>query len=163
MLTVEELTDEELDRIVELANEQWNTRLKLPHDPDRLTPLMTCHIIRAYLTVTQQQVRPKLVWFVHIMEEKLQQNDHKGGWSECSLLWLMNKLNEEVGELSEQVGPMYLPGGQEIGGDYLDAQILEREAADVANLAMMIADRAGEICVVDPDVKIDGEDDDIAE
>ncbi len=51
---VEHLTDKQLEAIVEQANAQWLQRpVKLDLDPERLTPLMACHIIRAYLKIIQ--------------------------------------------------------------------------------------------------------------
>ncbi len=51
---VEHLTDKQLEAIVEQANAQWLQRsVKLDLDPERLTPLMVCHVIRAYLKIIQ--------------------------------------------------------------------------------------------------------------
>jgi hypothetical protein len=53
--SVEQITDDQLDQIVELANRQWQQAPgKLPTDPARLTPLMACHIIRAFLKIIQE-------------------------------------------------------------------------------------------------------------
>lgn len=71
--------------------------------------------------------RPSLRRFVYEMERRLLANDHKGGWRGCEELWLMLRLMEEVGELAHALN---------VGG----AAHIVREAADVANLAMMIAD-----------------------
>lgn len=94
-------------------------------------------------------VRPEVAWFGELMEEKLRTNDYKGGWKECSLLWLLAKLSEEIGELSERIMGLYTPDGQILRGDYHDAQLIEREAADVGNVAMMIADLVSSLCTVD--------------
>jgi len=52
LLTVEQSTDDQLDQIVALANLQWQAVPgKGATDPARLTPLMACHLIRAYLAV----------------------------------------------------------------------------------------------------------------
>jgi len=72
------------------------------------------------------ELRPALRWFAEQMELKLRANDHKGGWNQCSLQYLFEKLDEEVGELSAT----------------LTNEETIREAADVANIAMMIADNA---------------------
>ena len=51
---IKQLTDNQLDAIVERANAQWLERpVKLKYDPERLTPLMACHIIRVYLKIIQ--------------------------------------------------------------------------------------------------------------
>ena len=77
--------------------------------------------------------RPEVVAFADAMEARLRANDHKGGWQRCSIDWLLARLIQEAGELAEEV----------------IAEITEKgvlyEAADVANFAMMIADRAGEL------------------
>lgn len=77
--------------------------------------------------------RPEVVAFADAMEARLRANDHKGGWQQCSVDWLLARLIQEAGELAEEVV----------------AEIAEQgvlyEAADVANFAMMIADRAGEL------------------
>jgi len=61
------------------------------------------------------------------MEERLRANDHKGGWGDSDCYWLLKRLRMETKELSDALwdGP--------------DSQI-QKEAADVANFAMMIAD-----------------------
>jgi NTP pyrophosphatase (non-canonical NTP hydrolase) len=89
--------------------------------------------------------RDEVTLFARKMEFKLRANDHKGGWSECSLLWLIAKLNEEVGELSKLVHQLHSPDGQFRGGDSTEAHQISMEAADVGNLAMMIADQAERI------------------
>ena len=54
LLTVEQITDDQLDQIVELANLQWQVAPgKVKTDPEHLTHLMACHFIRAYLAVMQ--------------------------------------------------------------------------------------------------------------
>lgn len=71
--------------------------------------------------------------FAEHMEARLAANDHKGGWSRCKLKWLLGRLEGEVAELRGIV-ESYCAGF----GD--DDEHLIREAADVANFAMMIAD-----------------------
>lgn len=74
--------------------------------------------------------REELDWFVKHMEIKLKENDVKGGWDDCSLDYLMMRLEDEVFELK-----------QEIFKTSVDSDKIFSEAADVANFAMMIADR----------------------
>jgi NTP pyrophosphatase (non-canonical NTP hydrolase) len=95
--------------------------------------------------------RPTVAWFAALMEEKLLANDRrKGGWANASLLWLLGKLNEEVGELAERVIMLHHWNTGQLGqGDHHDAQYIEREAADVANVAMMIADLIGKVLPYD--------------
>ncbi|MED1784667.1 hypothetical protein P4V43_22815 [Brevibacillus fortis] len=70
------------------------------------------------------------------MESKLLENDHKGGWDDCGIFWLLGRLNEEVKELSDL---METGHNSESG---LDLKNIIREAADVANFSIMIADHA---------------------
>ncbi|MGE7271378.1 hypothetical protein ACQKK5_07950 [Brevibacillus panacihumi] len=67
-------------------------------------------------------IRSEVTWFAEEMEKKLRENDHKGGWEDCDILWLYGRLLEEVDELAAAEG-----------------DDIVREAADVANFAMMIA------------------------
>ncbi len=70
-----------------------------------------------------------VIRFVDVMLEKLDENRHKGHWRDMSQKWLLNRLRQETGELRRAV-----EGG--------NATEIAREAADVANFAMMIADNA---------------------
>ena len=63
-----------------------------------------------------------------VMLTKLEENHHKGHWRGCSSGYLLGRLYEEVGELYESIST---EDGCHWG-----------EAADVANLAAMIADNA---------------------
>lgn len=79
----------------------------------------------------KQKVREAIAKFSLIMEEKLKENDHKGQdyeWRTNSIYSLMNRLVMESGELATAIN-MGLP-----------PEMVEREAADVANFVMMIAD-----------------------
>lgn len=76
-------------------------------------------------------VRPEVLSFAVLMEETLQANDHKGGWQNETNEWLLNKLDEEVAELKAELDETVHP------------ELLGSEAADVANLAMFIADNNG--------------------
>jgi len=75
-------------------------------------------------------MRAQVEWFAELMEKQLSKNDYKGGWevSNCSLEYLYLRLMEELGELAS------IRAGS-ANGDTV------KEAADVANFAMMIADR----------------------
>lgn len=66
--------------------------------------------------------------FAREMEEKLSQNRHKGGWLTDDPLALLHRVMEEVVELQHAID-QGAPSGE----------IIE-EAADVANMAMMVAD-----------------------
>ncbi|WP_016741565.1 MULTISPECIES: hypothetical protein [Bacillales] len=81
-------------------------------------------------------MREQVQWFAGRMESKLKENDHKGGWDGCGIFWLRNRLVEEVNELSDAMDAGH---NSESG---LDLNNIICEAADVANFAMMIADKA---------------------
>ena len=69
------------------------------------------------------------MWFTRLMEKVLRDNDYKGGWTNSSDVYLLRKLNEEVDELKLAVWNEKRP-----------SEVIAKEAADVANIAMMIAD-----------------------
>lgn len=80
-----------------------------------------------------KEIKEAVQWFSLQMEKQLKANDHKGGWENEPIDWLMGRLEEKTKELS------YAAESQ----SSLDAII--REAANVANRAMMIADNARRI------------------
>lgn len=82
--------------------------------------------------------RNSLLWFADEMEKVLAANEHKGGWSACTMEYLLGRLEQESAELSEAVCGFEIAPARR-------AEALEkivREAIDVANFAMMIADNA---------------------
>lgn len=94
-------------------------------------------------------VRESVMWFSKEMEAKLAINDHKGGWAACDVRWLLNRLNEELEELENIISTRELESGYRSAGEGLsiidtDNEAIIKEAADVANFAMMIADRFGQ-------------------
>ena len=78
-------------------------------------------------------VRPEVRAFADAMEERLAANDHKPGWIGDSPHALLARLREEATELQVVLNSSATPGRETI----------LREAADVANFAMMIADVCG--------------------
>jgi NTP pyrophosphatase (non-canonical NTP hydrolase) len=62
------------------------------------------------------------------MEERLLENDYKGGGEDCTPAWLLKRLGEELKELRKALRAKDSP------------ERIACEAADVANFAMMIAD-----------------------
>jgi len=74
-------------------------------------------------------MRPAVIEHAERMETRLKENDHKGGWLTCSFEYLLERLREEVDELDTALN----------GYDLDDDPVIE--AADVANFAMMIADK----------------------
>lgn len=77
-------------------------------------------------------MREQVKWFADQMEQTLQRNDHKGGWDSCSFDYLLDRLEQETQEL-------FL--ASEAPTNNFRENII-REATDVANFAMMIADLA---------------------
>lgn len=106
--------------------------------------------------------RPEVEKFADLMEERLRVNDHKGGWNECAPHWLLMRMLEEAAEVLQELEPgknarpafyaaeaMLKAAANELRpyGKYLECKAtperLRREAADVANFAMMLVDRYG--------------------
>lgn len=80
-----------------------------------------------------QMPREEVVWFAKQMEVKLAQNDHKSHWTGEQDYRLLAGLDSEIRELKQELirGP-----------NSMNADPIIEEAADVANMAMMIADKA---------------------
>lgn len=75
-------------------------------------------------------IRMAVEQFAQLMEHRLRQNDHKGGWYGMTLDQLLKRLRQETAELRDAIhDPMP------------NAAAIQCEAADVANFAMMISDR----------------------
>ncbi|MBN2257841.1 MAG: hypothetical protein JW704_08450, partial [Anaerolineaceae bacterium] len=76
----------------------WCDRVRLADD-DRRDSLLA-----AWGRETSKKgisIRPALLKFAELMEEKLRANDHKGGWDDETTTYLFKRLKEEVGELEE--------------------------------------------------------------
>lgn len=84
-------------------------------------------------------LRPELRSFVINMEDEMRANDHKGkdGWKHNSLDHLLNHLMDEVRELHAAMTKARTRTEQ---ARYTEDVV--SEAADVANVAMMVADVA---------------------
>lgn len=82
------------------------------------------------------QLRPKVLAFASMMEWILKNNDDKGGWQNCEPTWLISRLRDEVSELEQA---LY----NNISRGVINKSEIRNETADVANFAMMIADRCG--------------------
>jgi NTP pyrophosphatase (non-canonical NTP hydrolase) len=72
-------------------------------------------------------VREEVKKFADAMEAELKENDYKGGWKNCDIAFLVDKLHEEVKELIDAIC-------------YGTPENVLSEAADIGNIAMMIAD-----------------------
>ena len=84
----------------------------------------------------RDRYKEDLDWFVGEMVKKLDENNHKGSWKDEPIDSLFLNLLNEVDELSIEVKQPDC---------YKNNQIYEniiKECADVANFAMMIAERA---------------------
>lgn len=88
-----------------------------------------------------QKLRESVEWFSGKMEQKLKANTHKGGWGESELGWLFVRLKEEVEELHNAINDRVIPTPF-FGVSHTEEEIIQ-ECADVANFAMMIADKFG--------------------
>ena len=62
------------------------------------------------------------------MEKELRENDHKGGWGDCSVEWLLIRLEQEYREFLDAVKEGE-PGK------------VRSEGADISNFTMMITER----------------------
>lgn len=80
--------------------------------------------------------RPEVAAFANLMECQLRANDHKPGWKGEAIGSLRNQLFREARELSDALNLRIMDPSNA-------AAAVGREAADVANFAMMIADVAG--------------------
>lgn len=90
------------------------------------------------------QIRQPLIWFADKMEEKLKKNDHKGGWDNCEIGWLIKRLEEETEELKNHYWKFTHENGRSAGEGFIipsETVDIINECADVANFAMMIANK----------------------
>lgn len=100
-------------------------------------------------------VRREVAAFALLMEAKLRENDHKGGWKDEDTTYLSRRCGNELEELRKAVSALndaYMRGPRPLGprlGELKTA--IHREAADVANFAMMLAD----VCRELPDPAVD--------
>ena len=95
--------------------------------------------------MSEERLRPVLAKFSQLMELRLKENDYKGGWDKDTLEYLLSGLEGELKELSNNIrGYIYCPKANvyEYCPPDTEEDNIISEAADVANFAMMIADRA---------------------
>lgn len=78
------------------------------------------------------KLRSELQWFAQLMEKKLRVCDHKKHWRFTSHGMLEHQLDNEIMELKTSMHP----------------EEIVSEAVDVANLAMMIADKNQKIAKI---------------
>jgi len=89
-------------------------------------------------------LRPEVAAFAVAMEERLRANDHKGGWRDCDPWWLLRRIFDEYRELRVAFVRCNMGQGER-------EEIL-REAADVANFCLMVADVSG---LLSPERKVE--------
>jgi NTP pyrophosphatase (non-canonical NTP hydrolase) len=77
-------------------------------------------------------IREDVQWFSQEMEKKLVENDHKAHWNEMTIAYLEMRLQQEVAELNDAIMQFHFGEGT--------TNSIIKEAADVGNFAMMIAD-----------------------
>ncbi len=70
--------------------------------------------------------------FATACHTKLEANLHKGGWDQCDPSRLMRRVREELIEVEHEL--------ELLGTDQFSLLALENEAADVANMVMMVYD-----------------------
>jgi NTP pyrophosphatase (non-canonical NTP hydrolase) len=100
-----------------------------------------------------EHLRPEVLAFARLMERELRANDHKPGWKNDRIGQLAPRVVQEADELLRAVRRLeerwgeHLCGGPDRGSVRMsDAdmrQSVVEEAADVANMAMMVADVLG--------------------
>lgn len=94
------------------------------------------------------KLRPEVDRFAVLMEQELRANDHKPGWKNDTLEALLVRALDEIQELREECATMrynkeMVDPEARAGRVRLTAQRIGKEAADVANFCMMVADVAG--------------------
>ena len=87
-------------------------------------------------------LRPEVRAFARAMEEKLRENDHKPGWKNDSDRSLLGRAYEELEELREECSALSIDDGGR-GMRLRTPHTILGEAADVANMVMMVADVRG--------------------
>lgn len=90
------------------------------------------------------ELRPEVAAFAQLMERTLRENDHKGGWKPCRAGWILQRLIEETDELHHVIAvrdSLRRKNRGEMAETLADEAT--REAINVANFALMIADVCG--------------------
>lgn len=94
---------------------------------------------------TMLELRPEVAAFAQAMEAQLRANDHKPGWKGIEPDALLDRLREERRELEVAVLQIevYAMGNCSPANTTHYVGRVVKEAADVANFAMMVADVCG--------------------
>lgn len=104
------------------------------------TPEVTGVVELKVMPAAPRLIRRAVEAFAHLMERQLKANDHKPGWPNDDPHDLFRRLLEEEGELMAEINRAGMKG-QNLNPEVIAS--IGKEAADVANCAMMIAERYG--------------------
>lgn len=85
--------------------------------------------------IVESTMRTEVRVFAQAMEERLEANRHKGHWRDCKRGYLLERMREEISEL---VNAMEF--------EHASPDVVIKEAADVANFCMMLADNYSREC-----------------
>jgi NTP pyrophosphatase (non-canonical NTP hydrolase) len=113
------------------------------------------------MTADRLRLRPETEAFAQAMERKLVLNDHKGGrenWRQDGPRALLDRVREEVDEVDQALAWLESVERALVLAPYSERDALRamrdsaresvlHEAADVANMAMMVADSAEALAV----------------
>ncbi len=89
------------------------------------------------------KLRPEVQVFAEGMEQILQANTHKGDWKDSAKWYLLRRLKDEVEELEKALS-LFSFSCKVINITEVK-KLVKKEAFDVANFAMMIADNFGDL------------------
>lgn len=147
---------QEMAIVAQFSASNWDEAMQKHYDVfgwGKYTPMDSSKTTESLTQTTEafgeksprSHLRPEVLAFATLMEAKLRKNDHKKHWSTCDIDYLEERLEDEVDELKLAVRER-------------TSEVVAREAADVANYAMMIADKLGGLPsarVLDEDVRQD--------
>ncbi len=80
---------------------------------------------------TPLELRPEVLAFAQNMEARLRQNDHRGGWEECSDMYLLSGALKNMHTVTGALSDAHTP------------RMIELHTADAANFLMMLVDNHG--------------------
>ena len=89
-------------------------------------------------------MRESVKKFAELMEQVLQENDDRGGWEQEDFDYLFDRMTEEKRELRNLFHRQHPLWNLELKPSKTRKQAI-KEAVDVANFCMMIADNFGVI------------------
>jgi len=88
------------------------------------------------------KVRPEVKRMAEEMEKQLQANEHKGGWKDCGLGFLLEELKKNLDVLEDVAYRPYIQGANNPVDFYI-----RKKCANINNFSMMIADNFGKLMV----------------